>query len=65
VSWLEGTLLIDVLYLMVKLRGMDKFRQMWEDCLLSRKNAVSGGTVQWGKTCRLAKGHDVDCLNTE
>jgi len=60
---LEGTLLIDVLYLMVKLRGMDEFRQMWEDCLL--KNAVSGGTVQWGKTCRLAKGHDVDCLNTE
>jgi hypothetical protein len=33
---------------------------MWED-----ENAVSGGTVQWGKTCRLAKGHDVDCLNIE
>jgi hypothetical protein len=29
------------------------------------KKAISGGTVLWGKTCRLAKGHDVDCLNTE
>ena len=62
---MEGTLLIDVLFLMVKLRGMDMFRQMWGVLFNIRKNAVSGGNVQWGKTCRLAKGHDVDCLNTE
>jgi hypothetical protein len=63
---LEGTLLIDVLFLMVKLRGMDMFRQMWGVLFYdSIESAVSGGTVQWGKTCRLAKGHDVDCLNTE
>jgi len=62
---LEGTLLIDVLYLMVKLRGMDMSPDVGGLFTIGSKNAVSGGTVQWGKTCRLAKGHDVDCLNTE
>jgi hypothetical protein len=64
VSWLEGTLLIDVLFLMVKLRGMDMSPDVGGLFTIGQ-NAVSGGTVQWGKTCRLAKGHDVDCLNTE
>ena len=61
---MEGTLLIDVLYLMVKLRGMDMSPDVGGLFTLE-KNAVSGGNVQWGKTCGLAKGHDVDCLNTE
>ena len=62
-SWLEGALLIDVLLLMVNLRGMDMFRQMWGVCL--SKHAVSGGNVLWGKPFLHAKGHDVDCLYTE
>ena len=54
---MEGTLLIDVLYLMVKLRGMEMFRQMWGVCL--SKHAVSGGNLLWGKPFLHAKGHDV------
>ena len=65
-SWLEGTLLIDVLLLMVNLRGMDMFRQMWGVCLpLCPESAVSGGNEQWGKLVDCALRRDVDCLNTE
>ena len=65
-SWLEGTLLIDVLLLMVNLRGMDMFRQMWGVCLpLCPASAVSGGNEQWGKLVDSALRRDVDCLNTE
>ena len=49
-SWLEGTLLIDVLYLMVKLRGMDMFRQMWGVCL-----SWSSQKRRFGRQCAVGK----------